>query len=82
MRVFGFASPSLGTGYKFRQGGRYIVYATNDVPQNWSLLAGFSGRSVVYGIGNPCRFRVRSDVAEESRKLGRGHPPKPDPSEP
>lgn len=78
MRVFVFGSPPLGDGYHFREGQRYIVYATNDVPQDWDLLRKFRGGSVVYGIGSMCPWRVRADVDEESRKLGKGRPPKPD----
>ena len=82
MRVFVFGSPMLGNGYHFHEGQRYIVYATNDVPKNFDNLPGLSGGRVVYGIGTVCIWRVRTDVDEESRRLGKGHPPKPDSSKP
>lgn len=74
MRVFVFGRPSLGTGYRFGRGERYIVYALNDVPQNWDQLRKVSGAGLVYGIG-ACPLRVRTDVDKEARSLGKGHPP-------
>jgi len=70
--------PSALGGYDFQKGESYIVYATNDPA--WAKLCKASGTIAVYGIGIPCRLRVRSDVDQESRKLHWGHRPKRDQS--
>jgi hypothetical protein len=68
---------SLLVSYPFHEGETYIIYAMNDVPQHFENLPNLSRGAVVYGIGSMCLLRVRTDVDEESRRLGRGHPPKP-----
>lgn len=79
MRVFVFGSPALGDGYHFHEGERYIVYGTNDVPQDFENLPSLSGGTVVFGIGTGCIWRIRSDVDQESHKLHWGHRPASDP---
>ena len=74
-RVFLFGRPPEGDGYDFRVGERYVVYATNTVPQNWGPLVKVRKEAVVYGIGDMCILRVRADVDRESRKLHWGHRP-------
>lgn len=79
MRVFALGSLGGGVGYPFRQGERYVVYTTKlDSLEDSEELRLVSGGGLVYGIGFWCRLRVRTDVDEESRKLGRGRPPLPD----
>jgi len=81
MRVFAFGSSSYVDRYNFREGQRYVVYATNEA-RKWGFSPPADVRGAVYGISNPCRLRIQTDVDEESRKLGSGRPPKPDPPNP
>jgi hypothetical protein len=78
MRVFVFGAVSFVDTHDFRESERYVVYATNDA-HKWGFSPKASIGSPVYAISNPCLLRVRTDVEQESRKLGRGHLPKPDP---
>jgi hypothetical protein len=82
MRVLVFGRPPEGDTYPFHEGIRYVVYATNDVPEDFENLRYLSGGSPVYGVGPMCVWRVRTDVERESKRLGRGQPPKPDPATP
>ena len=81
MRVFAFGSSSYVDRYSFHEGQRYVVYATNEA-RKWGFSPPADVRGAVYGISNPCLLRVRTDIDDESRRLGRGHPPKPDPKKP
>lgn len=76
--VFTFASPSLGSQYRFEDGGQYIVYViSEDIPPadlTW-LRKKLHLDKPVYGLGYPCRLRVRADVVQESRLLGKGRKP-------
>jgi hypothetical protein len=64
--------PTTGASYRFQYGREYVVYAIDHINQDWAALRRLSGGAVVYGL-DPCTARVRTDVAEESRRLGRGH---------
>ncbi len=77
MRVFAFGSSSYVDRYNFLEGQRYLVYATNEA-RKWGFSPPADVRGAVYGISNPCQLRISTDIDEESRKLGRGHLPKPD----
>ena len=61
---------------EYQVGRQYIVYAVNDINQNASDIRKASKGHTVYSIGFVCPQRLPADVAEESRKLGRGHPVK------
>jgi hypothetical protein len=78
IRLFAFGSPPSGDGYRFVEGNRYVIYATNDVPLTWDALRKLLGGRTVYGIGIPCRLRLRTDVEKESRILGKGRAPAAD----
>ena len=82
MRVFLFLRPLEGDTYHFHEGIKYVVYASNNVRQDVEDLRDLSGGRPVYGIGRLCILRVRTDVKQESKRLGRGQPPKPDPPSP
>jgi len=82
MRVFLLGRPLEGDTYHFHEGIRYVVYATNDVFMDFENLRQLSEGCPVYGVGSMCIVRVRTDVEQESKKLGRGYPPKPDPPTP
>ena len=82
MRLFLFARPAEGDQYHFHEGIRYVVYATKDVFLDFENLRQLSGARPVYGVGSMCILRVRTDVKQESKRLGRGQPPKPDPVAP
>jgi len=53
----------------FIVGTEYVVYALDEVAQDWSVVRRFSQISHVYGIGVGCILRVRMDAASESRIL-------------
>ena len=73
MRLFLFEHPAQGSGFSFRKNEEYIVYANNEVRQDWDVLRQFTQRGVVYGIG-PCP-RIRTDLGSEEKKLGPGYTP-------
>jgi hypothetical protein len=73
MRLFLFEHPQQGSGYSFHKDEEYIVYANNEVRQDWNVLRPFTQKGVVYGIG-PCP-RIRTDLGSEEKKLGPGHVP-------
>lgn len=74
MKVQATARPSMCSGFEFREGKEYIVYATDDINQDWDKLRPFAERLHVYGIGN-CPLRIRADADRESRLLGRSRAP-------
>jgi hypothetical protein len=76
IQVLAFGHPAIGTGFQFRVGSEFVVYALDEVNQDTPpSIRRFSGRSRVYGIGLGCVLRVRTDVVGESRVLGRGRSP-------
>jgi hypothetical protein len=74
MRLFLFEHPEQGSGYSFRRNQEYIVYANDDVRQDWDVLRPFTQKGVVYAIG-PCP-RIRTDLGSEEKKLGSGYLPR------
>jgi hypothetical protein len=74
-QVFAFARPGMGYGFQFRVGSQYVVYAFDDINQAAEHFARFSKRSRVYNLGFPCRSRVATDIAAESRSLGAARVP-------
>jgi len=83
MRVFVPVRPRPeGDTYHFHEGIRYVVYASNNVRQDFENLRDLSGGRPVYGIGDKCVWRVRTDVMQESKRLGKGQRPKQDPPSP
>jgi hypothetical protein len=75
LKIFAFANPPFGAGYQFRQGVPYVVYAIDIPNPNWDKLLRVTKGEKVYAIGD-CILRVRTDVSQESRRLGRGRKPK------
>jgi hypothetical protein len=69
IQLFALEHPVLGNGFQFRVGSEYVIYALDEVEQNWSEIRRFSERSRVYGIGVGCTLRVRLDVDTEARLL-------------
>jgi hypothetical protein len=69
IQLFVLEHPSMGTGFQFRVGSEYVIYALDDVEQNWSEIRRFSQQSRVYGIAVGCTLRVRVDVDAEARSL-------------
>jgi hypothetical protein len=59
----------LGRGFVFKPLNEYVVYAVDEVNQNWPVVSGFAKQSKVYGIGVGCVMRVRADVEPESKIL-------------
>jgi hypothetical protein len=74
VRVFLFLHPQEGSGYKFKSGGEYIVYTLGKA-NGWGPLDRLSEGERVYNVG-PCILRIRSDVAAESKLLGKGRTPR------
>lgn len=74
IRVLAFRHPPEGDGYTFRTGQEYVVYALGQTGQRWEPLRKLA-RAPVYDVGM-CVLRIRTDVARESRLLGRGSAPK------
>jgi hypothetical protein len=78
MKFYVLNSPQGGLRCSFRRGTEYVVYGRVVPGARWSepvrkLTAGYT----VYWIGpQPCVPRVRTDVVEESKALGRGWAPK------
>jgi hypothetical protein len=62
--------PAMGNGYTFQEGQQYVVYAIDTVNQDWAELKPLASGAFVYGL-NGCTPRVRTDVTEEARLLGR-----------
>lgn len=69
IQLFVLEHPPLGTGFQFHVGSEYVIYALDQVDQDWAEIRPFSKKSRVYDIGVSCTLRVRSDVANESRLL-------------
>jgi hypothetical protein len=76
VRLLTFGSPSVGGGFQFSLGKKYVVYAMDDVDQAAPAdIRRFSAKSHVYSVGIGCVMRVRADSENESRSLGRGRSP-------
>jgi hypothetical protein len=73
MRLFLFEHPQQGAGYSLSRNGEYIVYANDEVRQDWDVLRPFTQKGAVYRVG-PCP-RIRTDLGTEEKKLGPGHEP-------
>src|SRR6202022_3965766 len=69
IQLFVFENPSMGTGFQFRVGSEYVIYAIADVAQDWSEIRRFSQQSRIYGIGVGCTLGVRVNVDTEARSL-------------
>jgi hypothetical protein len=63
-RLFVLGNPRL-----FSVGTEYVIYALDEVVQDWSVVHRFATQGRVYGIGTDCTLRVRTDVLSESRIL-------------
>src|SRR5713226_6711630 len=74
VRVFLFLRPPEGSGYKFKPGREYIVY-TFGKANEWAPLDRLSEGEPVYDVGT-CILRIRSDVATESKLLGKARTPR------
>lgn len=74
MRLFLFEHPQQGAGYSFHKNKEYIVYANDEVRQDWEVLRRFTQKGMVYGIG-PCP-RIRTDIGSEEKRLGPGYAPR------
>ncbi len=64
--------PLLGSGYHFRIGVEYIVYAVAGLNQDLPGLRRLRPASLVYALPT-CSPRVRTDIRDESRRLGPGY---------
>jgi hypothetical protein len=73
VRVFLFLRPREGSGYKFKLGGEYIVYAFGKA-NGWGPLYRLSGGEPVYDAAT-CILCICSDVEAESKLLGKGRTP-------
>ena len=69
-------SPRPWINADYQVGRQYIVYGVDEVNQDASFLQKLSKGQVVYSTGFVCPLRLPADVAEESRKLGKGRPVK------
>jgi len=69
IQLFVLLHPPFGTGFQFHVGSEYVIYALDEVDQDWVKIRSFSKKSRVYNISMTCRPRVRADVANESRLL-------------
>jgi len=70
MRVFVWGRPSLGSGYQFRVGVDYVVYAQKENTDKWPSIVKAGRGSPVYGLGI-CPMRIRADANKESQALGK-----------
>ncbi len=70
MRVHATVHALMCTGYQFEQGREYVVYAVPLLNPNWKPLQQLVQGAPVYDVPN-CPLRVRTDVQQESRLLGR-----------
>lgn len=75
VRIFGFRHPPQGDSYTFSLGKEYIIYTLGEVGEHWAPLRQISGDLPIYDIGM-CILRIRTDLANESRLLGKSTVPK------
>lgn len=75
VQTFVLEHPPMGTGYQFRLGSEYVVYALNEIGQKWQPARQTRRRQRIYDIGITCTLRVRTDVSKESHLLGLGKSP-------
>ncbi len=59
----------FGGGFRFHLGSEYVIYAHDELNQDWDLLKPFTKKSRVYNTALSCGVRIRTDVAIESRVL-------------
>ncbi|SRR5579871_77426 len=74
IKLFGFVHPPEGDGYRFRVGRQYVVYCSTEVDPGWAPLDRLRESHSVYDLGL-CPLRIRMDVANEARLLGKGKVP-------
>jgi hypothetical protein len=70
INVVAITHPAMGDGYTFTTGTEYIVYATKQLNHGWPELDQVAEGARVYGLNN-CVPRVRMDIAQENKILGR-----------
>lgn len=75
VQLFVLEHPPMGTGYQFRLGSEYVVYALNEIDQKRPTARHPRKRQRIYDIGITCTLRVRTDVPKESHLLGLGKVP-------
>ena len=73
-KVHSVARPKLCDGYRFEVGREYVVYASDNLNQEWAEIAHRAHGMHVYEIDD-CPLRIRTDVSEETKLLGKGFAP-------
>ena len=68
VKVFLFMHPPQGSGYSFKLGEKYLIYALAETTR-WAPLRAISNGDPTFAIGD-CPLRVRTDIAVEAKSLG------------